>query len=554
METHPFRFLRHLGRTREIVTVLLNHGFGDLVERIHLRQYLQWGKRVVLRRPPEPVPALTRAQRIRMALESLGATFIKFGQVISTRPDLVPPDVITELEKLQEHVPPFPAEQAVAVVEKELGHRIDELFAEFAPEPLAAGSLAQVHRAKDHAGRLWAVKIRRPNVIREVERDIALMHELAILIERHVPEAAMFDPVGLVAHFARTIRREMNFTREGRTIDTFARLFRNDATLYVPAVDWDRTTDAVLTLEYVDGCHINDHEALAARGLSRKALANNIVHIFMKQMFDLGFFHGDPHPGNIRVLDDGSICLLDYGMVGIVDDEKREQFIDMLVAVSRQDVSAVVEIVQRMGVALQPIDTPLLTADVRDFIDTYYGLELERVNVSSLLTDFVNILTNHRIRCPADLMLLIRAMITLEGVVRDLAPDFNTAEVLAPYLEGLVRERYNPRRLALRALDEVRTLVRLSHDVPRHIGRTLEKLSTDDLRIQLEHRRLDRLITELDRSSNRIAIGMVIAALIVASSLVIQSNTFYWLSVPIFLLSSFLGAWLIYGIFRSGRL
>ncbi|HID22053.1 MAG TPA: AarF/ABC1/UbiB kinase family protein, partial [Planctomycetaceae bacterium] len=405
--------------------------------------------------------------------------------MISTRPDLVPPDVITELEKLQERVPPFPGEQAAEVVEKELGHRIDELFAEFAPEPLAAGSLAQVHRAKDHAGRLWAVKIRRPNVIREVERDIALMHELAILIERHVPEAAMFDPVGLVAHFARTIRREMNFTREGRTIDTFARLFRNDATLYVPAVDWDRSTDAVLTLEYVAGCHINDHEGLAARGLDRKVLANNIVHIFMKQMFDLGFFHGDPHPGNIRVLDDGSICLLDYGMVGILEDEKREQFIDMLVAVSRQDVRAVVEIVQRMGYTTQPIDMPLLTADVRDFIDTYYGIELERVNVTSLLTDFVNILTNHRIRCPADLMLLIRAMITLEGVVRDLDPEFNTALVLAPYLENLVRERYNPRRLALRALDEVRTLARLSHDVPRHIGRTLEKLSTDDLRIQL---------------------------------------------------------------------
>ncbi len=554
LQSHPLRFLRHLGRTREIVTVLLNYGFGDLVERTHLRQYLQWGRRVVLRRPPEPVTPLTRAQRIRLALESLGATFIKFGQVLSTRPDLVPPDVIAELEKLQEHVPPFPAEVAVAEIERELGTEIGVLFAEFEREPLAAGSLAQVHKAKDHLGRLWAVKVRRPGVVREVERDLGLMYELAVLIERHIPEAAVFDPVGLVRHFARAIRREMNFTREARSIDTFKRLFRNDASLYVPTVDWERTTDAVLTMEFIDGCHINDYPALERLGIQRLSLANNLAHIFMKQMFELGFFHGDPHPGNIRVLSDGSICLLDYGMVGVIDDEKRELFIDMLIAVHRRNVQAVVETIQQLGYAMQPLDLPLLTADVRDFIDAYYGVELAKIDVSSVLRDFVNILSNHRIRCPGELMLLTRAMMTLEGVVRDLAPEFNSAEVLAPYLERLIRERYSPQRVAERVLDEARTLARLTHDLPRHVGRTLKKLSEDDLRIQLEHRRLDRLITELDRSSNRMAIGMIIAALIVASALVIQNASFYWLSVPIFILSSLLGAWLIYGIFRSGKL
>ncbi len=553
-QSHPLRFLRHLGRTREIITVLLNYGFGDLVERTQLRQYLQWGRRVVLRRPSEPTVPYTRARRIRLALESLGPTFIKFGQVVSTRPDVVPPDVVAELEKLQENVPPFPAEQAVAEIERELGADIHSLFAEFEHTPLAAGSLAQVHKAKDHNGRIWAVKVRRPNVVRDVERDLALMYELAVLIERHIPEAAVFDPVGLVNHFTRAIRREMHFTREARTIDTFRRLFRNDATLYVPLVDWDRTTDAVLTMEFIDGVHVTDKAKLSELGIDCYTLANNLAHVFIKQIFRLGIFHGDPHPGNIRVLQDGSICLLDYGMIGIVDDDKRELFVDMLVAVHRRDVRTVVEIVRELGYAMQPLDLPLLTADVRDFIDAYYGLELDRINVSQVLRDFVQILSNHRIRCPGELMLMIRAMITLEGVLRELAPDFNIAEVLAPELESLVRERHSPRKIAERLLEEARMLVTLSHNAPRQVGRILHKLSNDDMRIQLELRRLDRLIKELDRSSNRLAIGVVIAALIVASALIIQNSSLYWMSIPIFILSSLLGAWLIYGIFRSGKL
>lgn len=555
MESHPLRFLRNLGRSREIATVLLRQGFGDVVERLGLARYLQWGRRLIFWRKRPPVVHATRAERIRLALESLGATFIKFGQVMSTRPDLIPADVIAELSKLQEQVPPFPYDVVSKTIEQELGAPPERLFAEFDPVPLAAGSLGQVHRARHHDGHKLAVKIRRPNVVRDVERDLSLMIELALLLERHIPEAEVFDPVGLVNHFTRTIRRELNYTREGRTMDEFARLFRNDATLSVPRVHWELTTEAVLTMDFVEGCRIDDEQALASIGIARGDLAANGARIFMKQAFQLGLFHGDPHPGNIRVLADGSLCLLDYGMIGMLDDEKREQLVELFLAITRRDVPAAVELMQTIGQPFRPCDAPLLRADVRDFVENYYGLPLERLNVGSMLTDFVRILSIHGIRCPGDLMLLVRALVTLEGVGRDLDPQFNLAQHLAPFVEEVVGERYNPRRITARLISESRTFARLAHDVPLFVGRSLEKLSKDELKMQLDHRGLDHLITELDRSSNRVVIGVVMSSLIVASALIIRSGPgALWISVPVFLMSSLLGIWLIYGVFRSGRL
>lgn len=557
MTLSPIRFFRNLGRTREIVTVLLNQGFGDVVDRLGLMRTLRWWTRAIFRRKHEPEERLTVPQRVRMTLEELGPTFIKFGQVMSTRPDLVPAGLILELEKLQERVPPFPAEEARRILEHELGAPVEKLFAEFDPQPLAAGSLGQVHRARHFDGRPLAVKIRRPNVVREVERDLSLMAELAILLERHLPEAEIFDPVGLVAQFARSIRREINFNREARTMDEFRRLFRGDETLYIPAVVWDLTTEAVVTMEFMEGLRVNDHKALRAAGLYPELVAVNGAQIFIKMVFEFGLFHGDPHPGNMKILPSGVIGLIDFGMVGRLEEEKREQLIDLLVSVTRGDVRGCVEQVLIVGKPFRPVDRPLLQSDVRDFVEGFYGLPLENIDIGRLLTDFVAILSNHGIRYPAELMLLIRAIITLEGVCRELDPAFNLAPHLAPRMEELVRDRYNPQRIASRLISETRLMFHTLHDLPIHVGKTIEKLSRDDLRIQLEHRHLDHLITELDRSSNRLTIGLVMSALLVASALVLRTGggpLAWWISVPTFILSSFLGIWLIYGVFRSGRL
>lgn len=555
MDSNPLRFVRNLGRSREIATVLLNFGFGDLVDRLQLRRYLQWGKSFFSRKKQTQDYSLTRGARIRMALESLGATFIKFGQVLSTRPDLVPADVLEELEQLQEHVKPFPSEKAIDIVQYELNAPIEERFAEFEHEPLAAGSLGQVHRAVLADGTVVAVKIRRPDVLRNVERDLSLMMELAILIEKHIPEAEVFDPVGLVQHFTRTIRRELNFAREGRTIDEFSRLFRHDATLYVPAVIHDLTTDAVLTMEFVDGARLDEVTRQKQIGITQKDLAANGARIFLKMAFEFGVFHGDPHPGNIRIMRDGSLCLLDYGMIGVLEDEQREQIVDLFVAVVKQDVNFAVEVIMELGTPFREIDLPLLKADVRDFIENYYGVPLERLKVGRMLTDFVNILINHGIRCPGDLMLLIRVFVTLEGVGRELDPHFNMAEHLKPFIRSIVRNRYSVTRMKQKLMSETKTFLEIAHDLPIHLNQSLKKISEDDVKVQLEHYSLDRLIEELDRAGNRVVISLVLSALIVASSLIIRSGAeALWLSVPIYILSSLLGIWLIIAVLRSGSL
>ena len=555
MEPRPLRLFRNLGRTIEILAVASYYGFGDLVERLHLRRYVNSGKRFLLRKKEELPEGLTTSQRFRLVLQDLGPTFVKFGQVLSTRPDLIPQDLIDELANLQEQVPPFDSDEAVRAVEQELRGPIDTLFREFDRDPIAAGSLAQVHRAVGMDGTELAVKIRRPDAVRNVERDLALMADLASAAERHLPELAVFDPVGLVKHFSRTIRRELNFRREGRTAEEFRRLFRDDATLYVPEVREKLTTDAVLTMTYVDGCRADDFDAIEKLPITKSQLASNGAHIFLKQAFEFGMFHGDPHPGNIRVRSDGAVALLDFGMIGQLDDVKRDQLTDLFLAIERQDVKRVVALAKQMGSASRSIDEVLLRADARDFVDTYFDVPLEQLKVGAMLMDLVSILANHGLRLPADFLLLIRAFVTLEGLGRSLDPTFNMATEFAPYIERLVKDRYSPRRLLERATEDVKTLLKVSHDIPLQLGEILSKLSDDDLKLQFEHRGLDKLITEFDRSSNRIVVGVITSSLILASAIVIRTvATIPWMTVPPFLLSGFLGIWLIYGILRSGRL
>ncbi|MCA9079423.1 MAG: AarF/ABC1/UbiB kinase family protein [Planctomycetaceae bacterium] len=553
---NPIRLLKNLNRGREIITVLLVYGFGDLLDRMGILSYLNWGRRIVSFRKYEAAQNFTSAQRIRLALEELGPTFIKFGQVLSTRPDLLPSDLIEELAQLQDQVPAFDSELAIRLIEAELGRPVEQAFARFDRAPLAAGSLGQVHRAQHFDGTELAIKVRRPKIVVEIERDLSVLLELAQLLERQIPEARVFDPVGLVKHFSRTIRREVNFRREARTTDEFSRKFADDPRVHVPRVYEELSTDALLTMEFINGFKGNDREGMVEAGLNTADIARHGAKLFMRQAFELGIFHGDPHPGNLRVTPEGTIVMLDYGMIGYLDQEKRDQLVDVLLAIAKHDVDRAVALVLEVGKPSQKIDHSLLRADVQDFIETYYGLPLEQLRVDRMLNDFVAILGNYGLRCPADLMLLIRAIVTLEGVGRTLDPHFNLAGELAPFVEQMIRKRYEPKRMAQRTLDDLRVLLGAAHDLPLYLGATLKKVSQDDLNVQLEHRGLDRLITEFDRSSNRVVVGLVTSALVVSAALVLRTDATgsIWFGLPLFLLSGFLGLWLVWGVLRSGRL
>ncbi len=556
MEPYPLRFLKNLNRGREVITVLINYGFGDLLERLGLLKYLKWGRRMISLKKHEEFEEFTSAQRIRLALQELGPSFVKFGQILSTRPDLIPTEIIEELCLLQENVPVFATEKVHETIQKEFRKPAQDVFVSFEDEPLAAGSLGQVHLARNEKGQQLAVKIRRPGVVQEVERDVALMLEIAQLIERHIPEYRIFDPVGLVNHFTRTIRREMSFQREARAMQEFSRLFEDDPRLCVPIVDEERSTDAVLTMEFMEGLHVDDLDAIQDSALNPKTIARQGAQIFLKQAFDFGMFHGDPHPGNIRVKRDGSIVLLDYGMIGFLEEEKRELLVDLFLSIARHDVDSTIRTILALGQPTLPVDRPALRADARDFIDAYYGVDLGKLNIRQLLNDFVSILSNHGLRCPGDMMLLIRAIITLEGIGRQLDPKFNLAEVIAPAIEKLVKQRYDPKRIAEKAISDIKQLFRTAHDLPLHLGRTLQKASQDELKVQFEHKGLDRLIHEFDRSSNRIVVGLVVSSLLVSTALIIRTTMTesLFIAIPLFMMSGFLGLWLVWGILRSGRL
>ncbi|MCA8988358.1 MAG: AarF/ABC1/UbiB kinase family protein [Planctomycetaceae bacterium] len=555
LESHPLKLLKNLRRTGEIAAVLINHGFGDLVERIGLNRYLNWGRRKLLKQSDVHTRSLTRAERLRMSCESLGPTFVKFGQVLSTRPDLIPGDIVDELAKLQEHVAPFPSEIAIQTIEKALKKPIRELFSRFESEPLATGSLGQVHTACLPDGSDVIIKVRRPRAIQDVERDLSLIQELAHLISKRVPESQVFDPTGLVRNFERTIRREMDYLREARSIDEFARMFADDAALYVPKVYPHLCTEDVLVMERIEGHRVDDLPSFPKLWEKRKQIAANGARIFLRQAFEFGLFHGDPHPGNFRILDNGSICLLDFGMIGTLDEQTREHLVDLFISTARKDVRGSLRNMKLICHIPRDIEERYFYSDYRDFIDKYYGLPLEQLDLARLLRDFIDLLSRHRIRCPGDLMLLIKVIVHLEAVGRKIDPDFNLVEVAIPHFRKLIRDRYHPQYLWERFREEVLVLGQAAHDIPVELSTALKRFNRDDSAVKLKLTGLEYMVNEIDRCSNRIVIGVIVAAAILSSSILVRSDaTNDWFSLPIYLISSLLGIWLIYGIFRSGRL
>lgn len=555
------RNIRTIRRYRTILGVLIKYGFGHFVEQLNIDYYLELGKRIVtLDKIPKELERLSQPQRLRLVMEELGPTFIKLGQLLSTRPDVLGKEYIHEFSKLQDKVPAVLIDEVKAQIESELGAPAEDLFEEFCKEPLAAASIAQVHRGKLKSGEEVVFKVRRPGIEKVVETDIDVLMGLAYLIEQHVPAVALYDPVGLVKEFQRNIMREMNFTREGRTADRFSANFADNETVYTPKVFWDYSGEAVLTMEYVQGIKISDLATLSEQGYDLKEIARRGADAFLKQVLDYGLFHADPHPGNVFILPEQVICMLDYGMVGRLGQDLKDQLVELLQALLNRDVDRIISQLLYSGELADESDLRSLKRDLHDFIEDYYDIVLQDIKVGKLLSEFIEILTHHRIHFPADYMLLAKALIIMEGVGRQLDPDFCMISHMRPYIKRMVLERFSPKSISEQAGRIAHAYTSLAKNLPQDIKEFINRLNRNQFKIDLEHRGLEKLVTDLDRSSNRVSFAVVIGSLIVGSSLVMQIDKgpmlfgFPVLGLLGYSIAGFLGLWLAIGILRSGRL
>lgn len=554
------RTYRHLNRYRQILAVLFRYGFGDLVDVLRIEQYLEIGLQMISRKRREQVEKLTRSERVRMALEELGPTFIKLGQVLSTRPDLVAPEFVEELSKLQDHVPPFGYDEVRRIVEGELAGSLEDTFQSFEETPLAAASIGQVHRARLKDGEDVIVKVQRPGIRKVIEVDLEIMLHLASLMERHLEEFQTNRPVRIVEEFARTLEKEVDYTIEASHIERFSRQFMDDETVYVPKVFRETTTERVLTMEYIDGVKASDIDRIEKEGLDRKIITARGADLILKQIFDHGFFHADPHPGNIFVLPGNVICYLDFGMMGSIDRQTREDFADLVHSVVKKDEAGAMQALLMLTRYDEEPDGRLLARELADFMGQHLYKPLKDLQMEKLLQQLVELISRYRLQMPPDLFLMLKALATVEGVGLSLDPDFHMINQAAPFIRRVRMEQFGPKRMANDIVKSGAELVRLVQEIPGELRGLLRQMKRGKVKMEFEHRGLEPMLATHDQISNRIAFSIVIAALIVGSALIVLSKTPpFLLGIPVigilgFVVAGVMGVWLLIAILRKGRL
>jgi ubiquinone biosynthesis protein len=562
--TRLTRTYRSARRLQQIINVFLRYGFGQIIDQIHLGRYIPFKKRLkafgvwpALKGPSVP-------ERLRMAFADLGPTFIKLAQVLSSRPDLITTQFADEFKKLQDEVPPFPAQEAKAIIEEEIKLPLNKMFSYFGDSPLAAASIAQVHRAELLDGSDVVVKVQRPDIREQIESDINILTTIARLLDKYVPESRFFNPTGIVEEFSKTVRKEMDFVEEARNCSRFRRNFEKNPDIYIPRVYHEYVTERVLLMEMIEGVRIDDTAVIDFMGLDRKRLAKIGVDAYFKQILEDGFFHADPHPGNIFVMPTGIIAFVDFGIVGRVSDELKETMANTFIALLERDFDRLIDQYVEMGIVPDDIDLDAFRrdfkADLADFLEPLYGLTLKEINFAQYLDTVTHLAIKHNLRIPSDLLLIDKAMIILENIGRQLDPDFDFVAAAEPYASRIIRKRISPSRLYDKARKNVMEIGDFAFLFPRQMKQIIKKALKDDIQIKMFHVNLPEFIKDMDRSSNRIAFALIVSAMLISSAIMHATKVPPIIfGISLFGISAFgfaflLGIWLIISIIRSGRL
>lgn len=501
---------RNVKRWTEILSVLSKYGLADWLAQTNI----EFVKDRLKAPDGEVLARLTREARIRLTLSELGPTFIKFGQLLSTRPDVVGKELAAELTQLQSSTPADPPETIRALVETELGQSLDDLFAEFDTTPIASASIGQVHRARLKTGERVVVKVQHAGIETKVNEDLEVLAGLAQLAEQ-ISEFKPYRPTANVAEMGRSLRRELDFGREERNLQQFASLFKEDLTICIPKAYTELSTPRVLTMDMIDGIAVAQTGLLAAAGIDREEVARRGANLYMQMIFVHGFFHADPHPGNLVLLPGNVIGLLDFGMVGRIDERMREDIEDMLMAIVQHDVPLLVRIVKRIGQAPPQLDESSLANDVADFVGHYATQALDQFDVGGALTDMTQIMRRHRFMLPAQVAMLIKTLVTLEGTSKLLSPRFSLMEVMQPFHRKMILRRFSPLRQARKLRRLYMELEQLAEVLPQRIVQILEQIQSGKFDVHLDHR-------GLGPSVNRLVLGMLASALFVGSSFLLS--------------------------------
>lgn len=557
--------VRTTRRLVAIAQVLSRHGFNHFVARLQLQRYLPstaWLKRGPRPEEPETDPLEAVGERLVRVCEDLGPTFVKLAQMASTRPDILPTQILKSLGRLQDEVSPFPSEQARRIFRNDIEVSVDEAFKSFDDKPFASGSIAQVHRAETSDGEDVVVKIKRPGIEQTIQLDIYVLQWMAERAESLFPELRPFRPKMLVEEFAQTTRRELDFVNEASSTTRFHEAFDENAQVKTPRVRWDLTGPNVLTLEYMDGVRLREVLGEEAESCDRTAVARNLAECFISQFFELGFFHADPHPGNLFIRPPEGISLVDFGMVARMDEELMGRLVIAIVAAVNRETDIVIDVMVDLGAVGRQTDRRVLKRDLQELNEKYYGLPLRRFDIGTLFAELVETVRRNDVTLPRDFVLMLKSLSAVSGVVQQLDPEFNILELIQPKLRKLLAERASPRRLLRQAGMSSWHLLNIIRDAPRMVRDLMRGMGRGQFQINIRHENIDHLASELDRSSNRLAFSVLMAATIVASSMVLSlPGDFQILGVEIrylgfvgYALSFMMGVGLVIAIVRSGKL